>query len=48
MARACGAPPRAGTLLARLDNVADKSYQLANTYATPGRSLWVALKWAPR
>ena len=36
------------TVLARLDNVADKSYQLANTYATPGRSLWVALKWAPR
>lgn len=36
------------TLSARLDNVADQSYQLANNYATPGRSLWVALKWAPR
>lgn len=36
------------TLSVRLDNLADKSYQLANTYATPGRSLWVALKWAPR
>ncbi|MCI4441225.1 TonB-dependent receptor [Tibeticola sp.] len=36
------------TLSARLDNLADKSYQLANTYATPGRSLWLALQWAPR
>lgn len=36
------------TLLARVDNLADKTYQLANTYATPGRSLYVALKWAPQ
>ena len=36
------------TLLARVDNVADKNYQLANTYATPGRTLFVGLKWAPQ
>ncbi|MBY0453573.1 MAG: TonB-dependent receptor [Burkholderiaceae bacterium] len=36
------------TLLARLDNLTDKNYQLARTYATPGRSLYVGLKWAPQ
>ncbi|AYM96041.1 TonB-dependent receptor [Acidovorax sp. 1608163] len=36
------------TLLARVDNVADKDYQLARTYATPGRTLFVGLKWAPQ
>lgn len=35
-------------LLARIDNLADKRYELARTYATPGRSLYVGLKWAPR
>lgn len=35
------------TLIARLDNLADKDYQLARTYATPGRTLFVGLKWAP-
>ena len=35
-------------LLARLNNLADKSYQLANTYATPGRSVYLGLIWAPR
>ena len=35
------------TVLARIDNLADKPYQLANTYATPGRTLYVGLKWAP-
>ena len=35
------------TLLARVDNLADKNYQLANTYATPGRAFFVSLKWAP-
>jgi len=35
------------TLLARLDNVADKSYQLANGYATVGRTFYMSLKWAP-
>ena len=34
-------------LLARVDNLADKSYQTARTYATEGRTLYVGLKWAP-
>lgn len=34
-------------LVARLDNLADKNYTLANGYATPGRTLFVGLKWAP-
>ena len=36
------------TLQARLDNVADKSYQLARGFATAGRSFYVGLKWQPR
>ena len=36
------------TLLARLDNVADKQYELARTYATAGRTLYVGVKWAPK
>ncbi|GAB3360319.1 MULTISPECIES: TonB-dependent receptor domain-containing protein [Giesbergeria] len=36
------------TLLARIDNLADKDYQLARSYATPGRSLYVGLKWTPQ
>ena len=36
------------TLLARVDNLADKDYQLARTYATAGRTLFVGLKWAPQ
>ncbi|MDF1485331.1 TonB-dependent receptor [Ramlibacter sp. H39-3-26] len=36
------------TLVARLDNLADKDYQLADAYATPGRMLYVGLKWAPQ
>ncbi|WP_409374685.1 TonB-dependent receptor domain-containing protein [Verminephrobacter aporrectodeae] len=35
-------------LLARIDNLANKNYELARGYATPGRSLYVGLKWAPR
>ncbi len=35
------------TLLARVDNLSDKNYQLAETYATPGRAFFVGLKWAP-
>lgn len=34
------------TLLVRLDNATDTAYQLANTYATAGRTLYVGLKWA--
>ena len=36
------------SLLARIDNLGDSSYQLVKDYATPGRSLYVALKWAPQ
>ena len=36
------------SLVARVDNIADKNYQLANTYATPGRVVWVGVKWAPQ
>ena len=36
------------TLLARVNNIADKDYQLARNYATPGRTLYVGLKWAPQ
>lgn len=36
------------TLNARIDNLGDKDYALANTYATAGRTLFVALKWAPQ
>ena len=35
------------TLVARVDNLADKSYQFANTYATAGRVVYVGVKWAP-
>ncbi len=35
------------TVLARIDNLTDTPYQLASGYATSGRSLYVALKWAP-
>ncbi|MBS0392854.1 MAG: TonB-dependent receptor, partial [Proteobacteria bacterium] len=35
-------------VVARLDNLADKNYTLANGYATPGRMLYVGLKWAPQ
>lgn len=36
------------TLLARVDNLADKDYQLAGTYVPPGRTLYVGVKWAPQ
>lgn len=35
------------TLVARVDNLANKNYQLANGYATAGRAFYVGLKWAP-
>ena len=35
------------TLLARIDNVADKNYETAGTYATGGRQLYIGLKWEP-
>ena len=36
------------TLLARIDNAADKHYETAATYATGGRQLYVGLKWEPK
>jgi vitamin B12 transporter len=36
------------TLIARVDNLADKDYQLARTYATAGRTAYLGVKWAPR
>lgn len=36
------------TLLARVDNLGDKDYQTARTYATGGRTFYVGLKWAPQ
>jgi len=35
------------TLLARVDNLGDKNYELARSYVPPGRTLYVGLKWAP-
>ena len=34
------------TMLLRLDNANDAQYQLANGYATAGRSWYAGLKWA--
>lgn len=36
------------TLQARVDNLADKDYQLANGYYTPGRLFYLGLKWSPQ
>jgi vitamin B12 transporter len=36
------------TLQARVDNLGDKDYMLANTYATAGRTFFVSVKWAPQ
>ncbi len=35
-------------VLARIDNLGDKQYQLARGYATPGRTVFVGLRWTPR
>ncbi|MDO8719650.1 MAG: TonB-dependent receptor [Polaromonas sp.] len=36
------------TLLARIDNLGDKDYQTARTYATEGRTFYLGLKWTPQ
>ena len=36
------------TLLARVNNLTDKKYETARTYATEGRSFYVGIKWMPR
>lgn len=33
------------SMLARLNNLTDKRYSLANTFSTPGRNLFVSLSW---
>ncbi|MFN3612665.1 TonB-dependent receptor domain-containing protein, partial [Tepidimonas sp.] len=35
-------------VLARLDNATDRAYETVAGYATPGRTLFVGLSWAPR
>lgn len=35
-------------VFARLDNAANHRYQLINTYATPGRTVFVGVNWAPK
>ena len=35
------------SLLARIDNLGNKTYETAKGYATAGRTLYVGLKWAP-
>ena len=36
------------TLLARINNLADKKYETARTYATEGRSVYLGVKWMPQ
>jgi vitamin B12 transporter len=36
------------TLLARIDNVSDKQYEVARTYGTAGRSFYAGVRWAPK
>ncbi len=36
------------TLLARVDNLSDRQYELARTFATAGRSFYAGVKWAPK
>ncbi|WP_157267586.1 TonB-dependent receptor domain-containing protein [Azohydromonas aeria] len=36
------------SVLARLNNLTDKGYELAHGYNTPGRNLFVALEYAPK
>ena len=35
-------------VLARIDNLADKKYEHVYGYATPGRSVWLGVRWQPR
>ncbi|MDR2154293.1 MAG: TonB-dependent receptor [Burkholderiaceae bacterium] len=39
---------REWTLLARIDNVGDKDYQIASGYRTPARAFYIGLRWTPR
>ena len=33
--------------LARIDNITDKKYEYASGYASPGRSVWLGVRWQP-
>lgn len=35
-------------ILVRIDNLTDRSYQFAQGYATPGRTIFASLRWTPR
>ncbi|MFT3780070.1 MAG: TonB-dependent receptor [Ottowia sp.] len=39
---------REWTLLARIDNLGDKNYQVASGYNTPGRTFYLGLRWTPK
>ncbi|MFD1711224.1 TonB-dependent receptor [Ottowia sp. GY511] len=39
---------REWTLLARIDNIGDRDYQLARGYATAGRTFYLGVRWTPR
>ncbi|MES2483488.1 MAG: TonB-dependent receptor [Pseudomonadota bacterium] len=45
---ATGRIARDWTLIARIDNLADRAYETTRGYASPGRSAQVALQWQPR
>jgi vitamin B12 transporter len=34
------------TLLLRVDNATDANYQLVKDYLTPGRTLYIGMRWA--
>jgi vitamin B12 transporter len=36
------------SVLARIDNLGNKNYQLAYDYVTPGRTFYLGLRWTPR
>ena len=36
------------SLQMRLNNLTDKRYELARSYANEGRSIYVGLRWAPQ
>ena len=39
---------REWSVLARIDNIGDRDYQVARGYATAGRTFYVGLRWTPR
>jgi vitamin B12 transporter len=38
---------RSFTVVARVENLLDEDYELANTYNTPGRGLYLTVRYAP-